>query len=182
MSSKLKLEAIKTQYQRFFARLRGVGLWRFGGSEKMVSPSAGRRSARSTHARALSQLRAGTPPRWPTAHEEILRSASEIAGLGDHFGHTGSGAPEIGTLWLVVFLVCAAIPLLSIVYKFTMSQELKIYYSVRAQARAGNPEAIALVRAHEALVQTGGEQTGVWSRFASPVRGGMPLSPEPPAR
>ncbi len=100
---------------------------------------------------ALSLLRDNVAPRWPTADETILREAAALAGLGNDFSRSSEGSRELFGLWLVVVLVASAIPALCIFYKLTMSQELKLYYSVEAQASAGNPQALTLLHARKAI-------------------------------
>lgn len=95
----------------------------------------------------LAQLRDGKPPRWPDKKDpKILAQAAEWFGLPDDFSSAPARGEAFG-LWFLVLFVAAAIPMLSVFYKLTMSHELKLYYSVAEQAGAGNPDAMVLQRA-----------------------------------
>lgn len=93
----------------------------------------------------LEDLVAGRPPRWPAESAEQRRRAIALFGLPGATGLDGKPTHDTRSLfwyWLLVTLVAAAIPSLSLFFKYTMSEQLKGYYSVEHQARAGNPEAL----------------------------------------
>lgn len=140
-------------YQRFLEDLSGIA---YGEPLRRENGEPFRWKAAGAIERmeALNLIRDNTAPRWPVADAETLRQAAELAGLSDEFSRGSQGRTDVFYLWLVVFLVAAAIPALCIFYKFTMSQELKLYYSVEAQAHAGNPQAIALMHARNERYST----------------------------
>lgn len=140
------LKEERQSYQRFLEALSGSA---YGAplSRENGAPFRWRAAGAIERMEALNLIRDNTAPRWPTADAATLRQAAELAGLSDEFSRGSQGRTDVFYLWLVVFLVAAAIPALCIFYKFTMSQELKLYYSVDAQAHAGNPQAIALMQA-----------------------------------
>jgi Domain of unknown function (DUF4407) len=137
-------------FRQFLERVRsadfGAPLQREDGT-----PFKWKRAGAVERMEALAQLRDGDPPPWPAASPEVRKQAALLAGLGDDASSSSHERSHMFTLWLVVVIIGAAIPSLSLFYKFTMSQELKLYYSIEAQARAGNPEAIALLRVRDEL-------------------------------
>jgi hypothetical protein len=90
----------------------------------------------------LDQLKNGKPPRWPAVDAQRKKEAIELMGLPV----SDTDAPDAGRSifwpWLSLLLIASAIPSLAIFFKFTMSEEMKNYYSVECQRRAGNPEAV----------------------------------------
>lgn len=142
-----ELAAKELAIRQFLERLRTA---RFGDplQREDGAPFAWRRAGAVERMVALSQLRSGEPPRWPPSSPDLIARASLLAGLGDHANAVDTSSNHVRFLWLLMTLIGAAIPSLSLLFKFTMmSEELKLYYSVEAQARAGNPEAIELLRA-----------------------------------
>lgn len=87
----------------------------------------------------------GRPPRWPDGVSTATQvAAATWAGLpvpGED-GATIDATRSIRIPFWGLLAVVAAIPLLSIVFKFTMSEELRNYYSLEAQARSGNRDAM----------------------------------------
>ncbi len=133
--------------RQFLERLRDS---RFG--EPLVredgTPFTWRRAGAVERMVALAQLRNGEPPSWPLSESELRARAADLAGLSGTSSAVDTFSNHVRFLWFLVTLLGAAIPSLSLLFKFTMmSEELKIYYSADAQARAGNPEAIELLRA-----------------------------------
>lgn len=97
----------------------------------------------------LADLRDGRPPRWPRRDPAQLAEVADLFGLPHDFDAPAERGAAYG-LWWTVLLVAAAIPLLSVFYKLTTSAELKLYYSVDAQASEGNADALVLCRARQA--------------------------------
>jgi hypothetical protein len=105
--------------------------------------------------RALSDLREGLPPMWPSVSDTVVSTAVERFGVEPPAGTADpkiqerrQGAARLfGWTYRIAFIIAAVIPLLTLAFKLMMSQELITYYSVRAQARAGNPEAILALQA-----------------------------------
>jgi hypothetical protein len=50
-------------------------------------------------------------------------------------------------IWWIAIFIAGVIPLLTIAFKAMFASELQSYFSTRAQARAGNPAAIEVLRA-----------------------------------
>jgi hypothetical protein len=105
--------------------------------------------------RVLSDIRNGLPPTWPPVNDEVIATAVKRFGVESPAGSANGKIQErrrnaaglfVWTYW-IAFIVAAVIPLLTLAFKLMMSQELITYYSVRAQARAGNPEAILALQA-----------------------------------
>src|SRR5262249_14627354 len=101
----------------------------------------------------LSNLRDGQPARWPEGVTDDQRTQAKTQfGLGDAKAQGDStGRDSLFWLWLALLVLAGAIPSLSIFYKFTMSAELKAYYSLACQAGAGNTDAILQLRSRGAL-------------------------------
>jgi hypothetical protein len=91
----------------------------------------------------LYQLTQGKPPRWPT-NVEPSRKEEAIVLLRLPASATSEVDANVSMFWpwLLVLLIAAAIPSLAIFFKFTMSEEMRNYYSVKCQALAGNPDAV----------------------------------------
>lgn len=140
------LEQEERGFRQFLERVRGAD---YGAplQREDGTPFKWKRAGAVERMEALAQLRDGDLPPWPAASPEVRKQAAWLAGLGDDAASSSHERSHMFMLWLVVVIVGAAIPSLSLFYKFTMSQELKLYYSIDAQARAGNPEALALLRA-----------------------------------
>jgi hypothetical protein len=102
----------------------------------------------------LSQLRDGLAARWPAgitpAKREEIAAWAGLPELDSQAARPDEGH-SVFVPWLFLMLLAGAIPMLSIAFKLTMSEELKTYYSLEAQARAGNAGAVAhrQVRARE---------------------------------
>jgi len=57
------------------------------------------------------------------------------------------GAEEVRNEVVEELLVALFVPLLTLAFKLVLGRELGLYYSTKAQARAGNSEAIAVLLA-----------------------------------
>ena len=101
----------------------------------------------------LSDLTAGRPPRWPPSDHDQRAKAIDLFGLPNH--STGDRSQEktdeAWMLWqayLISFVVALIIPLLALGFKVVLiGPELEAYYSCWSQARAGNPDALAVLSA-----------------------------------
>lgn len=58
-------------------------------------------------------------------------------------------AQTLNNVYRISFIIAVVIPLLTIAFKLLMARELAIYYSAKAQARAGNPHAIQVISAQQ---------------------------------
>jgi hypothetical protein len=92
----------------------------------------------------LWHLYQGQPARWPeNVSLETRAAVATWAGLpGPSASVVAADTSSFRVPFIGLLLVAGAIPLLSMVYKLTMSEELKAYYSLEAQARSGNREAV----------------------------------------
>jgi hypothetical protein len=91
----------------------------------------------------LWQLIDGQPARWPPGvPPEKQAEIATWAGMPMPSIAAAEAANSIRIPALGLFLIAGAIPLLSIAFKLLMSEELKTYYSLEAQARSGNQEAL----------------------------------------
>ena len=108
--------------------------------------------------RVLDDLRTGRPAQWPSTSDEARNRAVELFGLDDPEGPPSESrarneqrrtddATLFRSVYRVAFIMACVIPLLTVAFKLLMAGELKVYYSTLAQARAGNPEAIDVIRA-----------------------------------
>jgi hypothetical protein len=108
--------------------------------------------------RILDDLRNGKPPLWPSSSDEVRAGAVQLFGLEDPTGPDTPAKQKIrerleqnadlfGRVYWVAFLMASVIPLLTVAFKLMMAGELRDYYSTQAQARAGNPGAIQVIRA-----------------------------------
>ncbi len=97
----------------------------------------------------LGELRIGRPPRWPDADPAQRAEAGRLFGLGaeEDAGTRADVARSVFWPWLFILLLAGAIPFLTIIFKLTMSEELKTYYSLESQAKAGNPDALMQLQA-----------------------------------
>lgn len=148
-----KVVALTEQQQSYRAFLESLSGAAYGAPLRRESGEAfqWRPAGAIERMEALALIRDNIAPRWPAADDTTLREAAALAGLGEAAERSSEGGRALFALWLVVVLVAAAIPALCIFYKLTMSQELKLYYSVEAQARAGNPQALTLLDARKAV-------------------------------
>jgi hypothetical protein len=105
--------------------------------------------------RALGDIREGLPPAWPPLDRKVIALAVDRFGVESPDEPAGSELQKRRlnaarlfqwTYW-IAFVVAAVIPLLTLAFKLMMSRELATYYSIRAQARAGNPAAILALHA-----------------------------------
>ncbi|HVG60763.1 MAG TPA: DUF4407 domain-containing protein [Hyalangium sp.] len=90
----------------------------------------------------LDQLTRGKPPRWPPDTDPARKEeAIALLRLPASAKSVADADFSVFWPWLSLLLCAAAIPSLAIIFKFTMSEEMKNYYSVKYQGLAGNPEA-----------------------------------------
>jgi hypothetical protein len=123
--------------------------------------------------RVLDDLRSARPPMWPAAPIEVRQQAVQLFALDDPDGSDTPANQKIqqrlqenadlfNRVYFVAFLMACVIPLLSVAFKFMMASELRDYYSTAAQARAGNPAALQVIRARgwrlRDLLPTNGEE------------------------
>lgn len=108
--------------------------------------------------RVLDDLRNARPPLWPPSSDEVRTRAVELFGLDDVDGTDSVAKQRLRERWKVnadlfrdiyrvAFIMACVIPLLTIAFKLLMAGELRDYYSTRAQALAGNPAALQVIRA-----------------------------------
>lgn len=114
--------------------------------------------------RILDDLRHGKPALWPPSSEAVRSDAVQLFGLEDPTGpetpakakmrqRLEQNATLFGRIYWVAFLMASVIPLLTVAFKLMMAGELRDYYSTDAQARAGNPAAIQVIRARGQRLQ-----------------------------
>jgi len=108
--------------------------------------------------RILDDLRHAKPTLWPASSDEVRAGAVQLFGLEDPSGPDTPAKQKIrerlqqnadlfGRVYWVAFLMASVIPLLTVAFKLMMAGELRDYYSTQAQARAGNPAAVQVIRA-----------------------------------
>jgi hypothetical protein len=104
--------------------------------------------------RILDDLRHGNPALWPPSSIEVRADAIKLFGLEDPnrpdpvaMKRRQEDSTLFGRVYMIAFIMACVIPLLTIAFKSMFAGELRDYYSTRAQARAGNPAAIEVIRA-----------------------------------
>jgi hypothetical protein len=104
--------------------------------------------------RALDDLRRGDAPLWPRTSPAARSRAAEDFDLEDPLhpddlltARRQRDAALFDRIYLIALVMAGVIPLLTLAFKSMMSSELQEYYSTRAQARAGNADAIEALAA-----------------------------------
>lgn len=101
----------------------------------------------------LGGLIAGRPVRCPAAPAVCTEAATRFRiadpASTDSLTAAASTAALYRYIWGVTLGVSLVVPLITLAFKVILAQELAVYYNLRVQARAGNPEAIMLRRAME---------------------------------
>ncbi|MFP2924674.1 DUF4407 domain-containing protein [Pyxidicoccus sp. 3LG] len=137
-----RFDARGAEMQRFIDEMRRANYL-----EKIQTPGGGelrwRRAGFITRAQVLDLLVQGRPARWPTAaSEEQKKEAIKVMGLPMSSTSNADAERSVFRSWLMLLLISMAIPSLALFFKFTMSEEMRNYYSVQCQEQAGNPEAV----------------------------------------
>jgi len=104
--------------------------------------------------RVLDDLRRGNPALWPPSSSAVRADAVQLFGLEDPIRldpvavkRRQEDSTLFTQIYRIAFIMACVIPLLTIAFKAMFASELRDYYSTRAQARAGNPAAIEVIRA-----------------------------------
>lgn len=97
--------------------------------------------------RALMDLAAANPPRWPALSPGDKDDIANSFGLRDPSPDTLRAQAFVFNTVHIVLIILAALPAFALLMLKLMSQDpLRLYYSLAAQARNGNPEAKQLRR------------------------------------
>jgi hypothetical protein len=105
--------------------------------------------------RVLADLKEARPPQWPPAERRSIDEAATLFHLESPYAKEDTAlqlrrryARDLFRLtYWIAFIIAAVIPLLTLAFKLMSSEELRTYYSAKAQALAGNPEAIRALTA-----------------------------------
>jgi hypothetical protein len=96
--------------------------------------------------RVVSDLSEGRPPAWAGVTTEEVAELAEKFSLEGSAPCTESGDCDKAAVYRysyrAIYAIALVIPLMVFATKLLMAAELKIYYSVAAQAEAGNPDAL----------------------------------------
>lgn len=101
----------------------------------------------------LTDLRRGESPTWGDVPRGVRERAAQVFGIAERTDDEDSRrrlaarAQNFRFVYAIAFVVALVLPLLTLAFKLLMGRELRLYYSTLAQARGGNPEAIAVINA-----------------------------------
>jgi hypothetical protein len=101
----------------------------------------------------IEDIRTGQPPRWPPSSDDDKKAAiatfqlpNVLEGQIDPRAEARREATD--RVYWISYAIACFIPFLTVGFKFLLiGEELKTYYDLRAQARAGHPDAIATLEA-----------------------------------
>lgn len=105
----------------------------------------------------LWDLMSGRAAAWPPSSAAARKKAVETF-LGENWANAdhetvkraAARASTFFKIFLVAFLVAIIVPLLTLAFKLLQGRELHNYYSTRAQAESGNPDALEVLRVSQA--------------------------------
>lgn len=163
----------KNQKKRLRGHIRKVQMARPGEvvEDEGYEPYQDRQYDFFERLRVLADLRSGRLPRWPETDVETRKRLIREYGLPDPAPVTcgqrsadnkelepcepveaserrAMAATQFNWSYWVAFGLAIVIPLVVIGWKLVAMDELKPYYSLETQARAGHPEALAVLRAN----------------------------------
>lgn len=97
----------------------------------------------------LHDLRRGATPRWPVAADLAMRERARAA-FGIAAPATQDAHPDWTSFWFTFWSVGLSgvfmlIPFLALAFKLVLDPASKRYFSTRAQAEAGQPDAVASI-------------------------------------